>query len=489
MLEKTDKVIFRKVEIIEILNASERGVKIEKLASMLNLSLKTVKNELSELEIFLKKNVDNVEITKIKNKYQLIKPTIICIDLIYLALKKESVYFYLIRTSFFGKLLKKEHRYLFEYLSPSSLYKYKHEFKTHLKKNELDLNMAKLTIEGSESRKRFFYYKFFWENYRGVEWPFDNINRKSLILKIEKSGNESFNKMTEIEKESFLYWIAVIKTRTNDGFFFQREALDGTVKTPEYLFKESSELYELMRDLLTKTEENQSKIEANFLYYIFSLTTESSLSKNHILNELHKNTDEYNVAKLTVSIMKKFNRSFKIKEKNLPDVHFSIYKFLVYELYYPELARKVALVYIRNYVPVRMFETEFQFFYQDFLRSWKKKDNESLYNGLLFLFSELIEINEYRPQISVTLLSSQESVYKEILGNKIMSLPYNIVIKEPNISNVNIIISDYMINNLVNAEMFYWNQKLTEKDWNVLKKKFDELEKKLSMTEVIRNGQ
>lgn len=71
--------------------------------------------------------------------------------------------------------------------------------------------------------------------------------------------------------------------------------------------------------------------------------------------------------------MKKLDRSFKIKEKNLTDVHFSIYKFLVYELYYPELARKVALNYIRNYVPVRMFETEFQFFYQDFLRSWKKK--------------------------------------------------------------------------------------------------------------------
>lgn len=91
MLEKMDKVIHRKIKIMEILDASERGVKIEKLANVLNLSLKTVKNELSGLEIFLKENVKNVEIIKIKNKYQLMKPTIICIDLIYLSIKKESI--------------------------------------------------------------------------------------------------------------------------------------------------------------------------------------------------------------------------------------------------------------------------------------------------------------------------------------------------------------------------------------------------------------
>ncbi|WP_317913362.1 helix-turn-helix domain-containing protein [Carnobacterium maltaromaticum] len=478
MLEKVDKVIHRKIKIMEILDASERGVKIEKLANVLNLSLKTVKNELSGLEIFLKENVKNVEIIKIKNKYQLMKPTIICIDLIYLSIKKESIYFYLIRATFFRKLLKKEHRYLLEYLSPSSLYKYKLQFKTHLKQNELDFNMAELTIEGSESSKRFFYFNFFWENYRGVEWPFDNISRKSLILKIEKSGNEFFNIMSEIEKESFLYWIAVIITRINDGFFFQKDAFYSKVKISDHVFKESPKLYELMRVLLPKTEEIHLKIEANFLYYFFSLTTEYSLSKNNILNELCEYSGEYSVAKLTGSIINKFNCSFEVREKKLIDVHFSIYKLLVYELYYPELARKLSLSYTRNYIPIKMFELEFRIFYQDFLKSWEKKGNESLFNGLLFLFSKLIEINKYFPMISVTLLTSQGFIYKEVLENKIMNLPYNIIIKEPNTSNVNIIISDFKINKLVEAEVFYWNQKPTEKDWKVLKKKFEELQKK-----------
>lgn len=157
-------------------------------------------------------------------------------------------------------------------------------------------------------------------------------------------------------------------------------------------------------------------------------------------------------------------------------------------MYYPELTKKFALNCASDYVPIRRFEKEFQYFYQDFLRSWKKKDNDYLYKGLLYLFSKLIVINEYCPQINVTLFSSHGSIYKEMLEEKINNLPNNIVIKEPNSGGVNIIISDCMINNVVKADIVYWNQKPTEKDWNLLKQKFDELEKKLSLIEVIRNG-
>lgn len=70
-------------------------------------------------------------------------------------------------------------------------------------------------LKGDERMIRHFLVESYWSLFGGMEWPF-HIEREHLVTILDQF--ESLNQqLNEIEKEKFLYWLAIIKIRTEKG--------------------------------------------------------------------------------------------------------------------------------------------------------------------------------------------------------------------------------------------------------------------------------
>lgn len=113
MLAETDKIIYRKIQLLKVLDASNDYLKTVDLANFLDLSLKTVQKELESLIEDLKNSSYAVKLEKVGNLYRFIKKSSVNMDLIYLDFKRESIYFYLMRKAVFRKTIKEKRNRLF----------------------------------------------------------------------------------------------------------------------------------------------------------------------------------------------------------------------------------------------------------------------------------------------------------------------------------------------------------------------------------------
>lgn len=73
MLAETDKIIYRKIQLLKVLDASNDYLKTVDLANFLDLSLKTVQKELESLIEDLKNSSYAVKLEKVGNLYRFIK--------------------------------------------------------------------------------------------------------------------------------------------------------------------------------------------------------------------------------------------------------------------------------------------------------------------------------------------------------------------------------------------------------------------------------
>lgn len=474
MLAETDKIIYRKIQLLKVLDASNDYLKTVDLANFLDLSLKTVQKELESLIEDLKNSSYAVKLEKVGNLYRFIKKSSVNMDLIYLDFKRESIYFYLMRKAVFRKTIK-EKKEIDYFYSASHLYKNKRIFKTYLMNYGLELDLSTLSIEGNEINIRFLYFRFFWENYRGVEWPFDTIDRQELIIEIEQLDTFLFKSMTEIEKEQFLYWVAIIKIRASNDQLL----IENRVKLNQVMFKDMQEFQQIVAKTIGVIEKTTLHSEAVYLYFAYTLTTESTFYKQQLLADLEKDNKNFQIHKMVRELTTKFSQKFSLNtHTNYVDVYFSIYKLFVCESIYQGSLREYESRNLFESGIIKQYEKEFALFYPEVMKNYGKKysENRYLYQRVLFLFSTLIEESSYRPQINIKILSSGGAIEELLLTKKVQSLANNIAIKDSNAKDLDIIVSDCMVNNTENDLVFYWNLQPTEKEWEALARRIAEIE-------------
>ncbi|WP_197093060.1 HTH domain-containing protein [Carnobacterium maltaromaticum] len=103
MLEHTDKIIFRKIEILKILDRKNDFMSTHDLAELLNLSTKTVSKELVLLCEELDKSGLEIGINRDGFLWKILKNDSMNMDELYLMMKKNSIYFNLLRQAMLGE--------------------------------------------------------------------------------------------------------------------------------------------------------------------------------------------------------------------------------------------------------------------------------------------------------------------------------------------------------------------------------------------------
>lgn len=177
------------------------------------------------------------------------------------------------------------------YSSVASVRRRYKDLNHHLK--NFNIYIEHETLAGDEKQVRWFYANFYWTIFKGTEWPFDHLSRKSLderlitFLKIFKI------KLSVELKEQLMYWLAVNYSRYKKGY---RVSSDSEIQT----FAEKSPLFPTFLSTLEQLfpqETVRSRAEdIHEVYYLYFLihtlpTPEKSTDFTQILILEHQHAD------------------------------------------------------------------------------------------------------------------------------------------------------------------------------------------------------
>ncbi|WP_157456682.1 hypothetical protein [Carnobacterium maltaromaticum] len=337
----------------------------------------------------------------------------------------------------------------------------------------MKIDLKKWSVEGCEINIRLFYFHFFWEQYKNIEWPFDSINREKLIQDTTRIIPNLLKFMTELESEHFLYWLAIAKIRESKGHLLCNDPWN----LSESIIEANLELEEILIKILKTDSKHKVYLEATYLNFLYTLTTESLLLKEQLLIDLEKSGSKDNVYKIVVGLMDLYKEHFPFKENaDYKNVLFSLYKLFIYETYLGGIYRKYLWRDCRAISNSYLGE-----FKELYLKSIQKSaprycGNEYLYHSTLFLCSLLVDEQTYRPEIIVKFLCNDGKVNEMVLGDTLKCLFQTIKIANSLWSDVDIIVTDYSIDKSWKEKTFYWSSNPTEEDWRRLIKKIEELE-------------
>ncbi|ALS36025.1 hypothetical protein ABID30_000702 [Enterococcus rotai] len=161
-------------------------------------------------------------------------------------------------------------KYFYSY---STVYRQTKKLNQILQQYNLSLDLkTSNSIVGKEQNIRFFYFTLFWESYKVLKWPFEEIEFNKLKEVIEKSDEEL--KTFLAKPNMVIIWLAVTLSRIDKGYFITEEY---EFNEPAFPMLSKEQFYSLFfgfskdfQILLTLDEETWH-YEANFLY--FSLIT------------------------------------------------------------------------------------------------------------------------------------------------------------------------------------------------------------------------
>lgn len=465
MLEKTDKIIYRKIKLLKLLDMAIDDMAIDDICTIMGLSKKTIQKELTELKEDLAVLKYKVKISKRKSHYKLEKEHTCNMDTVYLSIKKKSTYFFLMRKTLIGNRIAVNNEIMYVY-SPSKKHKDKKNFNLYLMKYNLELEPRSIEITGNETDIRFLYFQFFWNNYHGVEWPFDTINRHDLIQDIETCEDQFVSNMSEMEKECLLYWLAIIKIRREKNKFL----VESQVELAGVSFEDSRIFEEILSTIVGGKEKKMIHVEAKYLYYYFALTTENSINSQQLITALEKKK-ELGIHTMVLDLIVEFKEKFIVCDsENYETVYFPLYKLYLLEIHFKGQIRDEGWGNIPDAVTSVYYENEFKLFYQDVMGKYGREieKNNYLYERSLLIFSFFVDQKKYRPKIKMKIFSSGGKILELFLEQKFKKIVSNLEIENRNAKNVDIIVSDYSITSNTKEEIFYWSVQPTKKEWKGL---------------------
>ena len=127
------------------------------------------------------------------------------------------------------------------------------------------------TIRGKEEDIRWFYSEYYWEIFKGSEWPFPNISQNrihKLIGRIEKSLRISV--VPEV-KEKVSYWIAINHIRYSKGY-----RIAGDIEIKKYVAQKKQQ-FSLFIERLNEYNCDKNHLysfqqleEVELLFFVFS---------------------------------------------------------------------------------------------------------------------------------------------------------------------------------------------------------------------------
>lgn len=415
MIDKNELIELR---ILKLLESNDRWWTIEELSRHLALSKATIQ----KYTTLLKQRIDPLApealaIHKSPSKGILLeRSAAFNLQTLYTLILTDLMEVAIVDTFFKRKTTPLIQMAMDNFSSVASVRRKYNSFNQRFQKYNLEITILKDALVGNELHIRWFYTKFYWNVFKGTQWPFPNFSRDILekkIQDIETAFNLHF--LSEVKEELF-YWMVVNWTRYRLG---HRVAFDKELES--YSLAHAS--FPQFLNVLTQTfpedaRKSQTPDESELYFLFFLISALPLLEKNETFNKKsssahqHANTSVYQATLLCLQLFEKnFGSPASIQDQNqlrygLLRIHSYSYLFKIktpflFEGYgekenYPKFKKTIDHIYEQ--------------LHQDFPSIIKNK--AYLMEQYAYLFLPYVNVNKFERTIRIRLCFSKGSLYE-----------------------------------------------------------------------------
>lgn len=458
---KMDKIINRKIKLIQLLYSYTTYTGLQEIADSMGLTIKTIQLELSEIVEQLNLNNYGIKLVNEGTTYYLEREAINHIDLLYFSIEKESLFFFFTNKLFYNQLNPKKLYESYHY-SYSHFHKRKIEYGNHLLKYELSFSSKPLSIVGSETMIRFYFFSFYWEKYGKIEWPFSHVEKEwvlSLVRKIEKDIKLI---LSEIEQLKLAYWVAVILNRTLNGHFIADSQF--VEKESNFIAHQKNVAWrELFFDDINKVDSNTINQELTYLMSIVLLV----LDGKKIRGLIAQNQVDYKVGDvmdLSLKFCQSVQEAFKLK------IEWELMLNSVYLVFYSEMklsgkvcSQKEKYNVNKNASTYKLFIEKYQKFSLDLIETTEQFRSfinvSELWEELMLIVFHVADMDSYRPRLTAQIKLAAGNLEERLLMNCLNQLDYKIKYETEGKSPVDLVITDIYFEQSDDVTTYFpWNR-------------------------------
>lgn len=345
---------------------------------------------------------------------------------IYINLFDSSNAFNILEKIFFNETYSVQELADILYISPSTLYRSIHQINAILKNSGYKIDSNPCRLIGTEENIRYFYYRFFFEKYTILTWPYDQINHDMLndLLYF-------FMDLTNFSADFAYYNIAKVMlfvnlTRYKKEHYVSTEVAKmnlGDILSKLEVSPENAEYFEIRYKL---------KINDQFIIQMFSPFVNEGFTFNEDLFEkqINENKKIANEVKFLRKLLDELSEGNHIPLPNREKVVFELHNSTVLEKYDP---RAGYILYNRNKFFVDAVKGDFpQFFKQlhegitNYRTTLGFPRSENKINYLVYiLFTEwenlILELHQQSDKVKVLIVSNRNRAHSYMLKNYLES--------------------------------------------------------------------
>lgn len=275
MIEESELIELR---ILELLESEARWWTIEEIALHLEFSKATIQKYLGNLknrvETFPKREI-MIE-TSTSKGIHLHRLASFNVQILYAQILKELLAF-----SVFNSFLYEEHVSIIRvsaenFISVASLRRKYKLYNTYFE--SLDMTIRKDIFSGDERQIRWFFSEFYWQIFKGTEWPF-RLVPQPFIENIITTAERFFNLeiMPEV-REELTYWMAIQAIRHTKG---HRVPEDKEIKKYALNNPLFPSFVEILKSIFPNEAKNQDKRGPGEMQYLFLLLSALPILENN----------------------------------------------------------------------------------------------------------------------------------------------------------------------------------------------------------------
>lgn len=291
--------------------------------------------------------------------------------------------------------------------------------------HRVNLSIKNNMIRGKEEEIRWFYSEYYWQIFKGTEWPFPSISQShthKLIERIEHHLNVSI--VPEV-KEKISYWIAINHLRSAKGYWISE---DPEIK--KYMLHNPH--FSLFLECLNDYHPNHNKIassqkleEAELLFFVFNSLSTGERNKDFIARvfQAHQegNTIMYQMTRDWLFLYERYfydtDFHYKQVQSKLLQIHTFSYLYTIDDTLL--LKTNYSKELIQNYPSFfKRMEKVYNILSSSYPRITKNKDY--LMERYTLLAVEHLALDKFEPGIRIALSFSEGHLY-ELVGQKKLS--------------------------------------------------------------------
>lgn len=425
MIDESEIIELRMLELLE---SESRWWTIEEIASLLDLSKATIQKYLgylkARIETFPKEHI-MIETSTSKGIYLHRLPSF-NVQLLYTQILKELLVF-----SVFSSFLYSEHVSIVKvssenFISVASLRRKYKVYNTYFE--TLDLAIKKDIFSGDERQIRWFFSEFYWQIFRGTEWPFRLIPQPFVNGVIHTIQNFFGVELIPEVKEEMAYWITINGLRHIKGYRVpeDEEIKKYTLNNPLF-----APFMEIMKDIFPNEAKNRDERGPGEMQYLFLLLSalpvmERSVEYSQLIHQAHLkgNTVMYQMTREWLELYQEIfgtissrDTYYKVENKLLRIHSFSyLYRMGAPLFFKNNYVEEIVAYHPRFFAKMALIHETLNEKYPSIT-----KNKAYLMENYALLAIEDLAINQFEKTVRVALSFSKGILYEAVVREKLLS--------------------------------------------------------------------